>query len=348
MKSLPPWDVSIREIAPAPGKATLPERAGTPDSTSGHGFGRREFLHWAAAATAMTEFSQTFLPKLSAALQEAVKEYPLVWMQTSACSGCSVSVINTIHPSIKNVILDQILPGHQLFLNYHSTLMAAAGKVSTDTAIETARKNKGKYVYLVEGAIPTRDDGIYGTLGEEDGKPITMLEWVRRLAPDAMAVLAVGTCAAFGGVAAAKPNPSGAKGVGDVLRMNDISTPVINITGCPCHPDWFIGTVARVLLYGLPKPKELDDHGRPKTYFGKSVHNRCINRDYLDDGIFAKKFGDVGCLLEIGCKGPFTYADCPVRQWNSGVNWCISANAPCMGCTEPGFPDEHSPLYQTR
>jgi hydrogenase small subunit len=175
-----------------------------------------------------------------------------------------------------------------------------------------------------------------------------MLEWVRRLAPDAMAVLAVGTCAAYGGIAAAKPNPTGAKGMGDTLRMLGISVPVINIPGCPCHPDWFIGTLARVLLYGLPKPNELDEHGRLKIYFGKTIHNRCINRDYMEDGIFVSNFGEVGCLLSIGCKGPFTYADCPLRQWNSGVNWCVNANAPCMGCTEPGFPDEHSPLYQRR
>jgi hydrogenase small subunit len=315
---------------------------------SNHAFTRRDFLRWAVAATAVTQFSETFLPKLSAALQEAVKEYPLIWMQTSACSGCSVSVINTIHPSIKNVILDQILPGHQLYLDYHSTLMAATGKLSTDTALATARKNKGKYIYIVEGAIPTKEDGIYGTLGEEDGKPIAMLEWVRRLAPDAMAILAVGTCAAYGGVAAAAPNPSGCKGIGEVLKTLNVTTPVVNIPGCPCHPDWFIGTVARVLLYGLPKPKEVDEYGRLKIYYGKSVHSRCINRDFLDEGVFATKLGDVGCLLEVGCKGPFTMADCPVRQWNSGVSWCVSANAPCLGCTEPGFPDAHSPLYQRR
>jgi hydrogenase small subunit len=313
-----------------------------------YGFTRREFMKWALAATAITEFSESFLPKLRAAIQEAVKEYPLIWMQDSACSGCSVSVINTIHPSIKNVILDQILPGHQLYLNYHSTLMAATGAMSTDAAFETARKNKGKYIYVVEGAIPTRERGIYGTLGERDDAPVAMLEWLKQLAPDAMAVLAVGTCAAYGGVAAARPNPSGAMGVGELLKSLNIATPVINIPGCPCHPDWFIGTVARVLLYGLPKPQEVDEAGRLKIYFAKSVHSRCINRDFLDEGIFAARFGEVGCLLEIGCKGPFTYGDCPVRQWNSGVNWCVSANAPCMGCTEPGFPDAHSPLYQRR
>lgn len=317
-------------------------------TVSEYGFTRREFMAWAVAASAAGAFSQSFVSKLVAAVEQAVKEYPVIWMQTSACSGCSVSVINTIHPSIKNVILDQILPGHQLFLNYHSTLMAGSGALSTETAMDTAKRNKGKYIYIVEGAIPTYKNGIDGTLGAQEGVPITMLEWVRRLAPNAMAVLAVGTCAAYGGVAAASPNPTGAKGVSDVLKTLNIATPVVNIPGCPCHPDWFIGTVARVLLYGLPKPKELDEAGRLKIYFGKSIHNRCINRDYLDEGTFSKEFGEPGCLLELGCKGPFTYGDCPLRQWNSGVNWCINANAPCIGCTEPGFPDAHSPLYQRR
>ncbi|MCL4797409.1 MAG: hydrogenase small subunit [Bryobacteraceae bacterium] len=313
-----------------------------------HGIARREFMKWAAAAAALTEFSQAFLPRLGAALDEAVKEFPLIWIQHSACSGCSVSVINTIHPSIKNVILDQILPGRQLWLRYHSTLMAASGGMSTAAALGTARDYKGKFILIVEGAIPTKDEGIYGTLGEEGGKHIRMLDWMKRLGPEAMAVLAVGTCAAYGGISAAEPNPSGCQGVGQVLRTHNIATPVVNIPGCPCHPDWFIGTVARILLYGLPQPKELDEHGRLKAYFGKSVHNRCVLRDCMDDGQFATQFGEVGCMLEIGCKGPFTYADCPIRQWNSGVSWCINANAPCMGCTEPGFPDAHSPLYQRR
>lgn len=117
---------------------------------------------------------------------------------------------NTIHPSIKNVILDRILPGKQRIMNHHSTPIAATGQLSTNAALETAQRSKRRYTFLVEGAIPTRDDGICGTLGEQDGKRITLLEWVRRLAPEALAVMAVGTCAAHGGVAAAKPNPSSA------------------------------------------------------------------------------------------------------------------------------------------
>jgi len=309
---------------------------------------RRDFIRWAAAAPAAMATIDEFLPKLAAALREAVKEYPIIWLQASTCSGCSVSVINTIHPSIKNVILEQVLPGHQLILSYHGTLMAATGSLSVQAARETADKCKGKYVFVVEGAIPTKENGAYGSVGEKNDKPITMLEWMDSFGRDAMATLAVGTCAAYGGLPAAAPNPSGSKGVTDVFQMLNIPTPVINIPGCPSHPDWFIGTVAKILLYGMPKPKELDDQGRLKLFFNKSVHSRCVNRDYLDEGIFATKFGEEGCLLELGCKGPFTMADCPIRLWNGSVNYCISAGAPCIGCTEKGFPDAHSPIYQRR
>jgi hydrogenase small subunit len=303
---------------------------------------RRDFLKWATAAPV----SVSFLPKLTLALQEAIKEYPIIWLQTSTCSGCSVSVINTIHPSIKNVILEQVLPGHKLILTYHGTLMAATGALSVETARESAKKYLGKYVLVVEGSIPTKANGIYGTIGEDNGKPITMLEWIDFLGRNAMATLAVGTCAAYGGLPSAAPNPSGSVGISEIYIRLGITTPVINIPGCPCHPDWFIGTVSKILLYGMPKPNELDESGRLKMFYGRSVHNRCINRNYLDDGIFAEKFGDEGCLLDLGCKGAFTNADCPIRLWNGGVNWCINVGAPCIGCTEKGFPDEHSPMFR--
>jgi hydrogenase small subunit len=313
-----------------------------------HGFTRRDFVRWAVAAPVAVGFADAFLPKLAKAMEEAVKEYPIIWLQASTCSGCSVSVINTIHPSIKNIILEQVLPGHQLKLMYHGTLMAATGSLSTNTARETSEKFKGKYILVVEGAIPTKQKGIYGWIGEKDGKPITMLDWIDLLGRNAMATLAVGTCAAYGGLPSAAPNPSGSMGTSEVYKMLNITTPVINIPGCPSHPDWFIGTVAKILLYGMPKPKELDEEGRLKLFFSRSIHNRCINRDYMDEGIFASKFGDEGCLLELGCKGPFTYGDCPIRLWNGSTSWCIAAGGPCIGCTEKGFPDAHSPIYQRR
>jgi len=316
--------------------------------TQRRGISRREFVQWAVAAPVAAAVAESFFSRLAFALEEVVKEYPILWLQASACSGCSVSVINTIHPSIKNVILEQVLPGHRLILNYHGTLMAATGALSLAAATAAAKQYAGKFVFIVEGAVPTKANGAYGHLGSERGKPVPMLEWVDRFGRAAMATLTVGTCAAYGGFSAAAPNPSGCMGVSEFYALRGIKTPVVNVPGCPCHPDWFIGTVAKILLYGLPKPEELDNQGRLRVFYGRSVHSRCIYRDYLDDGVFASRFGQEGCLLELGCKGPFTGADCPIRRWNGSVNWCIGANGPCIGCTEKGFPDAHSPIYQRR
>lgn len=224
-----------------------------------HDISRRDFIRWAVAVPASLSFTEGFFGKLSAALQDAVKEYPIIWLQASTCSGCSVSVINTIHPSIKNVILEQVLPGNKLTLNYHGTLMAATGRLSVQAARDAVAKHKGKYVFVMEGAIPTKEKGVYGCIGEENDKPISMLEWVEFFGKDAMAALTVGTCAAYGGFPAGEPNPSGSIGLTEAFNMLKFSTPIINIPGCPCHPDWFIGTVAKILLYGMPKPKELDE-----------------------------------------------------------------------------------------
>jgi len=198
----------------------------------------------------------------------------------------------------------------------------------------------------VEGAIPTAKGGIHGVVGEKDGKPMTMKSWVETLAKDALAVIALGSCAAFGGIPPAYPNPTQCRSVGEVLQAKGINTPLVNIPGCPPHPDWFVGTVAGILLNGLPQPEELDEHKRPKAFYGKLIHENCPRRAYFDEGKFAKKFGDEGCLYELGCKGPITYADCSKRQWNSKTNWVIGCGAPCSGCTSPEYPDLLGDFYK--
>ena len=275
-----------------------------------------------------------------------VREVPVVWIQTASCTGCSVSVLNSVSPTIKNVLIDAVIPGKHVNLKFQATIMAGQGEAVIKVLEDVPKTNKGGYVLVVEGAIPTKDGGVYGTMGEENGKAVPMASRVEALAKDAMAVIALGTCAAFGGIPAAKPNPSGCVSTDQFLKSRGIDTPLINIPGCPPHPDWFIGTVAAVLLAGLPKPEELDEHKRPKLFYGQLIHENCPRRAYFDEGKFAKKFGEPGCLNELGCKGPVTYADCPLRKWNNGVNWCIGAGSPCIGCCEPGFPDLVAPLYQ--
>ncbi|MFH1650796.1 MAG: hydrogenase small subunit [Chloroflexota bacterium] len=273
-------------------------------------------------------------------------EVPVIWVQCASCTGCSVSVLNSVSPTIKNVLVDEVIPGKHVNLRFQATVMAGSGDMVIKAMEDTQKEVKGGYVLVVEGALPTAGNPAdYGSIGEHDGKPVSMADRVASLGKDALAVIALGTCAAFGGIAAGKPNPSGSIGVQELFRRRKIATPLVNIPGCAPHPDWFVGTVARILLLGLPGADEVDDYGRPKAFYGQLIHENCPRRAYFEEGKFARKFGDPGCLNELGCKGPVTYADCPTRLWNHGVNWCIGSGSPCIGCTEPGFPDALAPFY---
>lgn len=268
----------------------------------------------------------------------SVQEYPVIWLQAATCTGCSVSVLNAAYPHIKNVLLDEVLPGKHINLRYHATIMAGQG-AQVIGILEAAARSEGGYLLIVEGAITGGDK--FGRLGE-----VPLGKRVYELSRKAAAVIALGTCAAYGGIPAAKPNPTGARGVGDFLRERGVSVPVINIPGCPPHPAWFTGTVASILANGLPKEDELDDFRRPLSFYGQLIHEHCPRRAAFNEGKFAKRPGEPGCLYELGCKGPITYADCPNRLWNRGVNWCIGNGAPCQGCTQPEFPDLLGPFYE--
>lgn len=275
-----------------------------------------------------------------------VKELPVIYLQMSACTGCAVSMLNAASPTIKNMLIDQLIPGVHINLVFHPTVMAAAGDMAIEVMEKTARKEKGGYVLVAEGAVSMDTNSVYGAVGERNGKPVTMLQRVTELAKDALAIISLGTCASFGGIPAAKPNPTKCTSVQKALEAQGIKKPLINVPGCPPHPDWFLGTVASILLNGLPKAEDLDDFLRPKLFYGMLIHENCPRRASFDEGKFAKKFGDEGCLYELGCKGPITHADCPTRRWNNGTNWVIGAGAPCNGCTQPEFPDETSPFYE--
>jgi len=255
-------------------------------------------------------------------------------------------VLNAVSPSIKNVLIDPVLPEKHINLRFQATIMAGAGDPVIKVLEETGEERAGEFVLVVEGEIPTAEGGTYCCVGERGERPIPFRQWVVDLGRKAMAVIALGTCACFGGIPSGRPNPTGAKGVMDVFREEGIDTPLINVPGCPPHPDWFIGTVAKILIAGLPGPEELDDWLRPKDFYGTLIHENCPRRAYFDEGKFAKKFGEEGCLYELGCKGPITYADCPLRKWNNGVNWCIDAGMGCQGCTQPEFPDLIGSFYE--
>jgi hydrogenase small subunit len=272
------------------------------------------------------------------------QEIPVVWLAASSCTGCSVSLLNSASPSIKNVLVDEVIPGIHINLRFHQTVMAGNGEQAIQALEDTMKEKKGGYVLVVDGSIPSGATVDYCVMGERNDKPVNMEDRLVELAQDALAILAVGTCASFGGIPAAAPNPSNARPVREVLKEKGIETPLVNIPGCPPHPDWIVGTISSVLLNGLPTAADLDDNLRPLTFYGKLIHENCPRRAYFDEGKFAKKPGDEGCLYELGCKGPITYADCPTRRWNNGTNWVIGAGSPCLGCTQPEFPN--LPMYQ--
>lgn len=296
---------------------------------------RRNFLKLCAGSVAAVSLSQVLLPELVKAAPASGKP-PVIWIQGASCTGCSISLLNSGQPGMKEILTEII------DLKFHPNVSAAAGDLAMKVIDET--RDAGKYYLVVEGAVPTKDGGIYCTVGERNGKHVIFQDRVKELAKNADAVMAVGTCASYGGVAAAKPNPTGCKGVDAVLKEAGIETPVVNIPGCPIHPDWFVGSLAHILLFD--EVPELDKLGRPKVFYGKCVHDNCPRRQYFDSSVFAKNFSEPGCLLEIGCKGPLAHCDSFDRLWNSGVNWCIKSGAPCLGCTEKNFPDCATPFYE--
>lgn len=275
-----------------------------------------------------------------------IKEIPAVWISAGACGGCAVSMLNTVAPSIKNVLIDEVIPGVHISLKFQVNISAGSGYPVIKVLEDVGEQKQGEFLLIVDGVVSTADRGIFCTVGERGEERIPVRQWVVDLGKKALAVMALGTCSCFGGIPGARPNPSGVKKLMDIYKGEGVETPLVNVPGCPPHPDWFVGTVAKLLTAGLPKPEDLDDWLRPKEFYGLLIHENCQRRAYFDEGKFAKRFGEPGCLYELGCKGPITYADCPLRQWNNGVNWCIRAGMGCQGCTQPEFPDFLGSFYE--
>jgi len=263
---------------------------------------------------------------------EKNKRPPVIWLGTNTCAGDSISFLNSLDPGFLAIISDLI------DFRYNHFVMTAEGDMSTGVLNDALVERSGEYILIVEGTVPTCADGLYCVIGTRGGKPYTALEAVRELGAAARHVVAVGTCAAFGGPYAAHPNPSEGKTVQEVLERR-----VINVPGCPVNPGWIVGTLAHLVWRGEP---QLDELNRPTLFYGETIHNLCQRRHYFDSGIFATRPGEQWCMYKAGCKGPVTFADCPYRQWNGEhVNWPVKANTPCIGCTSPEFPDHTMPFF---
>lgn len=300
------------------------------DKLAEHGISRRDFMKWSAALTSILALPTPFT-SLVAEAAEIADRVPLIWLHMAECTGCSESLIRADTPSIDSIIFDHAT------LEYHETLMAASGFQAEENLNNALKNYKGRYLLAVEGGVPTANNGAFLTLGPHGE---TGLSRVQKIAKDAAAIIAVGTCASFGGIQAAAPNPTGAKGVHEVVPQ-----PVINLGGCPPNERNIVGTLMYYIMFGKLPP--LDMYNRPKWAYGARVHDNCERRGHFDSGEFVETFGsqeakDGYCLYKVGCKGPYTYNNCPTERFNSHTSWPVLAGHGCIGCSEPDFWDTMS------
>ena len=291
---------------------------------------RRDFIKLMGGTAAAISFPAVILNGCKKEIQKASKNTSVIWIQAQSCSGCSVSLLNSTSPDIASVLTEHIS------LNFHQTLMGGMGDTAISVLEDTLQKNRKDYILIVEGSIPTKSEE-FCTLGQKNGKHYGVREWIEKLAENAMGVIAVGTCATYGGIPAAEiratgENPTGAKPLSEIVTNKKI----INVPGCPPHPDWIVGTLVHVLLKGTPK---LDEYNRPLMYFAKTVHEQCEHLKDYKRGRFAKQWGDDGCLYMLGCLGMDSCCDIPERKWVGGNSTCTGCGSGCIGCTEDVFPD---------
>jgi hydrogenase small subunit len=283
---------------------------------------RRDFVKVCTMAAAAVGLSATAAARMVEAAARGLKP-SVIWLHFQECTGCTESLLRASHPGVAELILDLVS------LDYHETLFAAAGHQAEDALKAAMKQNAGKYVVIVEGAIPTKDDGIYCMIGGR-----TAVDILNDVASQAGAIIAIGSCASWGGIPSADPNPTGAVGAPQILKGKT----VVTIPGCPANPYNLLGTVLQYATFGtLPA---LDDQGRPLFAYARTIHEHCPRRAHFDAGRFAQQFGDEGhrlgyCLYKLGCKGPQTHANCSTLSFGEVTDcWPIGLGHPCVGCTE--------------
>ncbi len=287
------------------------------------GVSRRDFLKYCGLSAAVLGLSSTELGRLEELLANPGGP-TVLWLQGSACTGCSMSFLNLISTTSPTTAADVLLS--KINLAYHPNIMGAAGQAAADVA--KAAYDRGGYILAVEGGVPTAFGGAACWAWSYNGVDVTFQQVVTDLSAKAAKILCIGTCASFGGVPGAGPNPAQVKGV-----KAHTGKSTINIAGCPPHPDWIVYAIAQLLL-GSNIP--LDANGRPTALYGQTAHSACPRQ------------ASDSCLWNLGCRGPAAYANCPTNLWNNKINWCVNANAPCYACTEPTFPGTvafNTPLY---
>ena len=289
------------------------------------GVSRRDFLRFCGTAASAMALPVAMAPRIAAALEQA-RRPSVIWLPFQECTGCTESITRAHGATIEGLIFDAIS------LDYQHTLQAAAGAAAEHAREEAMKANWGHYLLIVDGSIPTANAG-YGTIAG-----VSHLDMLQEAAKGAAAIVALGSCAAFGGIPMAKPDPTGAVPVSAIVK----DKPIVNVPGCPPIPVVITGVLMQYLTFG--KLPELDALGRPKAFYGQTVHDRCYRRPFYERGEFAETFDDEGarkgwCLYKLGCKGPTTYNACATVKWNDGVSFPIEAGHGCIGCSEPRFWD---------
>jgi hydrogenase small subunit len=298
------------------------------------GFSRRHFMSAMTSMASLLGLPATMIPQLAAAAT-APKKPSVVYMSFQECTGCLESLVNSFAfsggTSIENLILNVIS------LDYQETLMAAAGD-QAEQQLRNATAATG-YVLVVDGSIPANSQSGYFVSGGRSGAAR-----FRDAAANAGLIVAVGTCASFGGLPKAAPNPTGAISIDQMMKSLGITVPLVNVSGCPPLPEVITGTILYYLAKGLPA---LDALRRPKVFYGETVHEECNREEFLEDGPHVKVFDDTsakfgGCLIEMGCKGPVTHNACTKVRWNQGVSFPMMSGHGCLGCSEPDFWDRRN------
>ncbi len=299
------------------------------------GVSRRDFMKYCGIIAAMIGLETTAAPQVAAALENAAKLRPVVWLEGGGCTGCTDSVAQSDNPDIATIILSLISA------NYQETLMAAAGYAAEEAKSSTI--TAGDYILVYEGSVMTGWGGKALMVGGRSA-----LQDLKDAAKKAQTVVAIGSCAVDGGVVAAAPNPAGATGVSQYLATQGIKKPLVNLPTCPVNPVWVVAVLVDVLMLG--KLPELDAQHRPVAMFGQSIHDNCPRRGHFDNGEFVYQFGSEEeakgyCLYAMGCKGPQTQTNCPVVRWNQKQSWCVESGSPCIGCGNFSWVDSDAPFF---
>ena len=284
----------------------------------------------------------------------AISEIHILWITAGlGCDGDSVSITAAEQPSIEDILLGA-LPGLPKVHLHNPVLAYENGGEFLQFFHDGAAGKLEPFVLVVEGSIPNENikaEGYWAAMGTDQatGQPILTTQWIDRLAPKALAVVAIGTCATYGGIHAMAGNPTGCMGLADYLGWqwrSKAGIPIVNVPGCPVQPDNFTETLLYLLRQaaGLAPMIPLDRELRPTWLFGKTVHEGCDRGSYYEQGDFAKEYGSPKCLVKIGCWGPVVNCNVTKRGWMRGIGGCPNVGGICIGCTMPGFPDKFMPF----